>query len=107
MLGSGYQELSGGVERVRGPSCGEHSLTEDEVDVFAFADTKANAYIHLRADRTLSHGFLGWALSGRNEGDGHGTATASDGIGKARSVRCVVGEFRVFINDDYQGRHFW
>src|SRR5579872_1321510 len=67
--GIGYEELSGRVEGLRIPSCGEHSLAEDEVCVFALADPEADADVHLRADCSLAHGFLGWPLCRGDEGN--------------------------------------
>src|ERR1019366_7429232 len=106
VLGSGDQEFSGRVERVRVPSGGEHSLAEDEVDIFALADAKADADVHLRSDGAFSHGFLGRALGCRDQGDRDGTAAAGDGIGVGRSVWRVVGKLRVLVNDDDKRGHF-
>jgi hypothetical protein len=40
VLGCGDEELAGGVEGVGVPACGEHALSEDEIDVLAFADAE-------------------------------------------------------------------
>ena len=40
VLGCGDEELTGGVEGVGVPACGEHALSEDEIDVLAFADAE-------------------------------------------------------------------
>jgi hypothetical protein len=47
---------------------------EDEVDVLALADAEANPHVHLRAQRTLAHRFLGGALGRGEQGDRHSPA---------------------------------
>ena len=105
MLGVGDEELTGRVERVRGPARGEHALPEDQVDVAPLADAEADPRVHLRADRALPHGLLGWPLGRGYQGDGDRAAEAGDGVGVAHSSGCLVGEFGVLIDDDEQRGH--
>ena len=66
---SGDQEFTRRVEVMGIPSCLEHSLTEDQVNVPGLADTEAYPQIHLRAHRAGAHGFLRWPLSRRDQGN--------------------------------------
>lgn len=73
------------------PSGREHPLSEDEVDVFAFADTETDADIHLRTHRALPHGFLCRALGRGDQRDRDRAAATREGIGIGGCVGGVVG----------------
>jgi D-sedoheptulose 7-phosphate isomerase len=105
VLGGGDQELAGRVERVRVPSRSEHPLPQDQVRVSSLADPEADPRVHLRADRALSHGFLGRPLGRGDQGYRDRSAEAGDSVGVAHGVGCPVGELGILIDDDHQRGH--
>jgi hypothetical protein len=91
VLGGGDEELARRVERVGVPACSEHALSEDEIDVLALADAEADAHVHLRADRALSHGLLGWPLGRGDEVDGDRASATGDRVSVLDRFGRVVG----------------
>jgi hypothetical protein len=81
VLGCGDEELSGGVEVWACHPALSMPLSEDEVDVLALADAKADPSVHLRTHRALSHRLLLGPLGGGNHGDRDGAAEPGDRVG--------------------------
>src|SRR6266545_678483 len=91
---------------MRMPPRAEHALPQDEINVLAFPDTEADAYVHLRPYDALAHRLLRRALSRGDQRDRDGPAATRDRVGFLDRVRCVVGEFGVLIDDDQQRGEF-
>jgi hypothetical protein len=79
--GAEIRNLPGALSVWAVPSCDEHSLAEDQLDILALTDPEADPHVHLRPQCALAHCFLRRPLGRGDQRHRDSPAAAGDRVG--------------------------